>query len=125
MSYNYRYKQKLNIAVDFDGTLVEGNNYPRIGKLKPYAKQVIQELQERGNYVYLWTCREGQALEDAKNFLEENGIELDGYNEGPSTGSPKLIADVYIDDVAYPNNFDIDWEDVAGYFDIDLEDEDD
>ena len=118
----YKYKRRLNIAIDFDGTITESNSYPRIGKLRPYAKQVINKLRDLGNYIYLWTCRTGATLEDAKAFLAVNGIELDGYNEGPSTGSPKLIADVYIDDMAYPNNGEIDWVAIAKSFDIDIED---
>jgi hypothetical protein len=43
---------------------------------------------------------------------------MDAYNAGPSTGSPKLIAAVYIDDSAYPNNGEIDWLKVAKFFDI-------
>ena len=110
------------ISVDFDGTITDRNEFPKIGNLRPYAKEVIQKLQDKGYFVYLWTCRHADTLEDAKNFLEENGIKLNGYNEGPWTGSLKLIADVYIDDMAYPNNGKIDWKEVAEYFNIELDD---
>lgn len=115
---------QLHVAVDFDGTIVEGNNYPRIGKLRPYAKQVLNKMSKHGYYLYLWTCRTGEVLQDAIEFLHQNGIYLDSYNKGPSTGSPKLIADVYIDDAAYPNAGTIDWLEVAKYFGIEVDSED-
>ena len=104
------------IAIDFDGTITTKNEYPKIGEIRPYCKETINALRKVGHFCYLWTCRQGKDLEAAKKFLNENGIELDAYNEGPSTGSPKLVADVYIDDAAYPNNGKIDWLEVAKYF---------
>lgn len=106
------------IAIDFDGTITKENKYPNIGEIRPYAAKVIHALQDRGYFCYLWTCRTGASLDAAKKWLEEQDIHLDAYNKGPSTGSPKLIATVYIDDAAYPNNGQIDWLQVADFFDI-------
>ena len=106
------------IAIDFDGTITKENIYPNIGEIRPYAAKVIKALRRRGYFCYLWTCRTGESLYQAEQWLDAHGIELDAYNNGPSTGSPKLIASVYIDDAAFPNNGDIDWREVAGYFGI-------
>lgn len=111
-------KYKGYIAIDFDGTITSRNNFPEISPIRPYAKEVIAALRADGWYCYLWTCRTDKTLVKAINFLNENGIELDSYNKGPSTGSPKLIATTYIDDAAYPNHGYIDWEQVAKYFGV-------
>lgn len=110
------------IAIDFDGTITIKNEYPHIGEIRPYAASVIKALQDRGYYCYLWTCRNGKELFEAAQWLKSKNIVMDAYNKGPSTGSPKLIASVYIDDSAYPNNGNIDWLSVADYFDIPRED---
>ena len=109
---------RFPIAIDFDGTITKTNDFPNIGEIRPYAAKVIHALQDRGYFCYLWTCRAGETLEAAVNWLNANGIKMDAYNAGPSTGSPKLIAAVYIDDSAYPNNGEIDWLKVAKFFDI-------
>lgn len=106
------------IAIDFDGTITKTNEYPNIGEIRPHAVKVIKALQKRGYFCYLWTCRTGQSLENAIRWLAERGIILDSYNDGPSTGSLKRIASVYIDDAAYPNKGEIDWLEVARYFNI-------
>ena len=105
------------IAIDFDGTITTKNEYPKIGELRPFVREAILFLRKNlGCYCYLWTCRTGASLEAAKKFLNENGIELDNYNDGPSTGSRKLVADIYIDDAAYPNNGEIDWFQILKFY---------
>lgn len=106
------------IAIDFDGTITTKNSYPVLSEIRPYCKEVIAELQKQGYFCYLWTCRIGKELDEAIEFLKENGIELDAYNDGPSTGSRKLVASYYIDDRAWPNNGDIDWLKIAESFGI-------
>lgn len=96
-----------NIAVDFDGTIVT-HEFPHIGVMLPGAKETIKALQANGHKVFLWTMRgyhpeHKQCLEEAVQFLEENGCELDGINRstsGFSTTSPKQHANLYIDDSA-------------------------
>ena len=56
------------IAVDFDGTLSMGP-YPEIGNPKPYAVEMMNKLKDDGHYIILWTCRRGERLEDALNWL--------------------------------------------------------
>lgn len=63
------------IAVDFDGTLSMGP-YPEIGNPKPYAVEMMNKLKDDGHYIILWTCRRGERLEDALNWLLEQGIPL-------------------------------------------------
>jgi len=103
-------RKGLLIAVDFDGTIVE-HQFPKIGKLKPGAKLMIQLLKEEGHKIMIWTCRnhtESQLGQEAtiravQNFLDEEEIPYDTINENdPSIGfwleSRKIYADIYIDD---------------------------
>lgn len=72
------------ITVDFDGTIVE-HKYPNIGEPKPYAFEVLKQLQEAGAKLILWTCREDMRkrkyLTEAVKFCKDNGIEFDAVNE--------------------------------------------
>lgn len=87
------------IAVDFDGTLTDKNVFPQIGEMKEYAREAIHNLQAAGHKVVLWTCREGHYLDDAREWLNEHGIDLDFYNFSPyQLQSRKIVADVYVDD---------------------------
>ena len=108
------------IAIDFDGTIVE-HRFPEIGDPVPYALNFIKALKENGHQIFLWTIRsnyevvrfdnggkvyqrriESVYLDKACQFLKENGIELDGYNESPYivSTSNKQFANYYIDDTA-------------------------
>ena len=92
------------ICIDFDGTIVD-DAYPQVGKLKEGAKDVINNLVNSGHYVIIWTCRTGELMLNAINFLLTEGICFDQVNNhcpdnvfkyGP--GGKKVYADVYIDD---------------------------
>lgn len=92
------------IAIDFDGTIVRGK-YPTIDGLQPYAKQVINGLILEGHYVIIWTCRAGDKLVDAVNYLLEQGIKFNRVNDHEpinvsqySDSGPKIYAHCYIDD---------------------------
>ena len=97
--------KKLIIAIDFDGTIVT-HEYPRIGKLAPYAKEVINKLVDKGHDVFLWTMRQDRGkemtLSDAAMFLEDEGIKINRFNISPAkfSSSPKQFAHIYIDDAA-------------------------
>lgn len=88
------------IAVDFDGTCVT-HEFPKVGK-DIGAVPVLKELVEKGHKIILYTMRSGDTLNDAINWFENNGIELYGINKNPDqykwTSSPKVYADIYIDD---------------------------
>lgn len=92
------------IAVDFDGTLHTGK-WPEIGVVQPYAVEVMNKLKSEGHYLILWTCRNGDPLIDAINWLLEKGIPFDRVNDNHPDGirlygnnSRKVYADIYIDD---------------------------
>ena len=93
----------LNIAVDFDGTIVE-DNYPKIGKPILFAFDTLKKLQEKGHRLILWTYRHGKALDEAVAFCAENGIVFYAVNksfpeeEFDPKYSRKINADVFIDD---------------------------
>lgn len=92
------------IAIDFDGTIVE-HEYPIIGKAVPLAIETIKKWQKEGHSIILYTMRSGQELFDAVDYLTNAKIELYGINANPTqkewTASPKVYAQLYIDDAAY------------------------
>lgn len=101
-------KRAIKLAIDFDGTIVEKAKFPSFG---PPAKNVfkyLKQFQDAGAKLILWTMRcDGytkapSALTDAIDFCKKNGIEFDSINKGIGdrgwTKSPKVDADIYIDD---------------------------
>lgn len=92
------------IAVDFDGTIAD-MEYPGIGEMKKGADVAIQRWKAEGHYIIIWTCRTGERLKEAINWLLERGIPFDRVNDHcPANvamygdGGMKVHADVYIDD---------------------------
>ena len=94
---------KLIIAVDFDGTIVE-DAYPSIGKPMMFAFETLKKLQDDGHRLILWTYRYGEKLEDAIKFCENNGVFFYAVNSSfpeeqfDSNLSRKIHADIFIDD---------------------------
>lgn len=90
------------IAIDFDGTCVT-HEYPSVGK-DVGAVSVLKDLIYNGHKLILNTMRSGKELSDAVKWFESNNIELYGVNENPTqkswTTSPKVLAQLYIDDAA-------------------------
>ncbi len=88
------------IAIDFDGTVVT-HEYPAIGD-DAGAVPVLRELVEHGYRLILYTMRHGEQLAAAERWFHDRGIPLYAVNENPSqhrwTSSPKVHADIYIDD---------------------------
>lgn len=88
------------IAVDFDGTVVT-HEYPHIGE-DAGAVPVLQELVGKGFRLILLTMRSGKLLDDAVAWFRDRKIPLYAVNENPQqrswTSSPKVYADLYIDD---------------------------
>lgn len=95
--------QSLVIAVDFDGTCVE-HEYPAVGMDVEGAVDTLRALNKRGHKLILFTMRSGAKLEAATKWFRDRKIELWGVNENPEqkawTTSPKVYADIYIDDAA-------------------------
>lgn len=125
MSTNNFCKMECIIAIDFDGTIVT-HDYPRVGKPIPLAKEVINMLTDNGHLCFLWTMRDNETLEAAKQYCKDNGIMLCNYNMSPDqfSTSPKQYATIYIDDAALgcPLRYDsdmsrrpyVDWYRIAG-----------
>tara|TARA_R110002012_G_scaffold321969_1_gene552889 strand:- start:24608 stop:25021 length:414 start_codon:yes stop_codon:yes gene_type:complete len=97
------FTNKLIIAVDFDGTIVE-DAYPKIGKPKLFAFETLERLQKEGHRLILWTYRSDLRLEEAVAFCRENGLEFYAVNKSfpeeqfDYTKSRKIHADIFIDD---------------------------
>ncbi len=88
------------IAIDFDGTVVT-HEYPAIGR-DVGAVPVLKELVNRGYRLLLLTMRDGVLLENAKRWFADREIPLWAVNTNPEQGnwtkSPKVYANLYIDD---------------------------
>lgn len=92
----------LTIAIDFDGTLCK-HRFPEIGE-DIGAIEVLKLLIDNGHRLILNTMRCDDTLNDAVEWLSSKGITLWGVNcnreQGEWTSSPKVHADMYIDDLA-------------------------
>lgn len=90
----------MTIAIDFDGVCVS-NEFPKVGH-DIGAVPVLSELVTQGHKLILLTNRHGQTLKDAENWFRAYGIPLYGINRNPVqwhfSKSPKVYADLYIDD---------------------------
>lgn len=109
------------IAIDFDDTIVR-SEFPNIVGLQPHAKEVINSLYKSGKQILIWTCREGEELEQAKRFLSECGINYHYINENHpdlmkayGNNSRKLGADVYIDDKGHTTEY-VNWREILKQF---------
>jgi len=103
------------IAIDFDGTCVT-HAFPAIGE--DIGAVPFLRLLSKNHKLILYTMRSnvanpksedkniiaraGNYLDDAIDWFAQRGIELYGVNENPEqktwTYSPKVYADLYIDD---------------------------
>lgn len=93
----------MTIAIDFDGTCVT-HEYPNIGREVEGCVDVLKRLVSEGHKLILYTMRSGKHLKEAKDWFKEREIPLWGVNENPTqnawTSSPKIYANLYIDDAA-------------------------
>lgn len=95
----------MNIAVDFDGTIVE-HRYPKIGEEIPFATDTLKMLIHDRHKLILWTVREGKLLDEAIDWCRERGVEFYAVNrdypeettENNQHFTRKLKVDVWIDD---------------------------
>lgn len=92
----------ITIAVDFDGTIVS-HDYPHIG-YDLGAVPLLKELQSKGHRLILYTMRHNQLLQKAIDWCAQRGLKFNYINTNPDqkswTSSPKIYADIYIDDAA-------------------------
>lgn len=90
------------IAIDFDGTCVT-HEYPKVGK-DIGAVPILKKLREKGHLLILHTMRFEETERDAINWFIANDILLYGVNRNKTqwrwSKSPKIYANLYIDDAA-------------------------
>ena len=97
-------------GVDFDGTLSFGQ-WPGCGPANDGLINFLKRRKESGDKLILWTCREGDDLEMAVKWCQEQGICFDAINdnlpeiiEKYGCNSRKISCDFYIDDKAVAGN---------------------
>ena len=97
-------------GVDFDGTLSFGQ-WPGCGPANDGLIDFLKRRQTSGDKLILWTCREGDDLETAVTWCQEQGICFDAINdklpeviEKYGCNSRKISCDFYIDDKAVAGN---------------------
>ena len=96
-----RLRGPMTIAVDFDGTVVT-HEYPKIGQ-DIGAWPILRKLVECKHNLILYTMRDEGTLQSAIDVFERHGVTLIGANRNPLANwsrSPKVYADLYIDDCA-------------------------
>ena len=92
----------MKIAVNFDGTIVE-NNYPEIGKEKPFAFYVLLNLIQRGHKLILCTHRTGEELQKVIEYCRERDLEFYAVNDNRFDEkcleglNRQIDADIFID----------------------------
>lgn len=96
---------KKVVAVDFDGTLQKWDKYPAVGEEVPNAWNTVKRLIASSHHVIIWTVRDDHL--PIRQILREQGFfnyKLITVNERPNqheySASPKVDADLYIDDKA-------------------------
>lgn len=111
-------------AIDFDHTITINGRFPKIGDVRPHADRVIRRLKENGAEIAIWTCRTGEHAMTAYNFLKENNIPFDTFNDTlPSEkeiwgdSGRKIFAECYIDDLSIHAQMQggIDWLELETY----------
>jgi hypothetical protein len=96
--------RKLRLAIDFDGTLHTGS-YTNIGEPMPWAREVLEDAHDNGDYIIIHTCRarpdetvNGKFWATSSHlvagWLRDHSIPFDEIT------ALKPYADVYIDDRA-------------------------
>ena len=68
------------IAIDFDGCLCT-DTFPAIGEPNWAVINRAKAEQRRGAGLILWTCREGQLLQEAVEACQSWGLTFDSVNE--------------------------------------------
>ena len=96
----------MTIAVDFDGIIVT-DKYPSIGEPNIEMINKLKKLS-KDNTIILWTCRNGEKLDEALRFCDKHGLHFHYVNENSDEtlkkydyiDSRKITADIYLDDKA-------------------------
>jgi hydroxymethylpyrimidine pyrophosphatase-like HAD family hydrolase len=92
------------LAIDFDGTICRGK-FPAIDGQQPYAADTVNSLYDAGHYIIINTCRSGEQLLEAINWMLNQGIKFHRVNDNHpeqtalyNNNSRKIYAHLYIDD---------------------------
>lgn len=92
------------LAVDFDGTLVS-EAFPQIGLKNENMFEAVLNAQNSGIKCVLWTCRNGQELQNAVDYCIGHGFTPDAVNRNVDEviemfghDTRKIFADWYLDD---------------------------
>lgn len=94
----------LKIAVDFDNTITE-NSYgdkSQPSSFKTGIVDFLNNLVEKGHFLYLYTSRRGVELEEVINRCKEAGLKLDYEYAYKFNGKPDF--DILLDDRAMDIN---------------------
>jgi len=98
------------IGVDFDGTLSLGK-WPECGPADLGLISFLIKRKEMGDRLILWTCREGEVLEEAVDWCRSFGLLFDAVNDNLpeiiekwGCNSRKISCDIYIDDRSVVSN---------------------
>lgn len=96
----YAAHNNIIIAVDFDDTVYDWKN--KGWECHKVVDLLLSAQEVLNTSIILFTCREGEKLEFAKNFLEERGVILHGVNENPDFPytSSKPFYNILLDDKA-------------------------
>lgn len=94
------------IGVDFDGTLaVTKGTYPEIQKPIQEIIDYVKTEQENGAFLILVTMREGEVLNQAVEWCEEQGLVFDAVNDNLphmkeffGNNPRKIFCNEYLDD---------------------------
>lgn len=90
------FKNKI-IFVDFDNTLTYKSQYPITGKLNRFVINHFKKLSN-SNELILWTCRQGEELEQAVKLCNDCGLYFKGHNEYNGVKFIKPKFDILYDD---------------------------
>lgn len=104
------------IAIDFDDTINIGGEYPKCGRIRSWAKAVINFMHALGIRTVIWTSRDVAYNQDEKQmydhltpmleFLDDNDVHYDAINKSVQF-SPyhyngrKIYAHMYVDDRSF------------------------
>lgn len=96
------------VAIDFDGTITDSNCYPKCSPPREGAIEAIKELHNMGCHLTLWTCRAGEPLHVAVQYLKAHGVlhcfknfntNAEQLFETFDNDCRKIFANYYVDDL--------------------------
>lgn len=90
----FEWDTKIVVAVDYDDTIAKD------GFITPEGAGYIRRLSQMPIVLVLWTCRHGEALQQAVDEIKINNLHFDYINDtdGMRCDGRKINADLYIDD---------------------------